>query len=163
MVLGIHRASGLYAYNIINSESPGTYYAFDTLWLNWMDKPFDTFEALYSKVDHQEPGKVVIEPMHSTPANPPKYAVGDIVMSTTDLTSGYLSIILDVDKAKSLYTDKLVYKEDNGTYTMLYDEWRRPGYTNFQVYESIYTQKVGNVDPKKVLKQYYSTELPVTQ
>ncbi len=163
MVLGIHRASGLYAYNIINSKSPGTYYAFDTLWLNWMDKPFDKFEAQYSKVDHQDPGKVVIERMHDPSTNPPKYVVGDIVMSTTDLTSGYLSIILEVDKGKNLYTDKLVYKEDNGTYSMLYDEWRRPSYTNFQVYESIYTKKVGNVDPKKVLKQYYSTELPITQ
>jgi hypothetical protein len=163
MVLGIHRASGLYAYNIINSESPGTYYAFDTLWLNWMDKPFHTFEALYSKVDHQDPGKVVIEPMHSRSADPPKYAVGDIVMSTSDLTAGFLSIILDMDKAKNIYTDQLVYKEDNGSYSMVYDEWRRPSYTNFQVYESIYTKKVGNVDPKKVLKQYYSSELPITQ
>lgn len=163
MVLGVHKASGRYAYGILRKQSDGTYYAYDTLWLNWMDKPFGDFEAEYSKVDHQDPKIVVIESLLSPSTNPPKYAVGDIVMSTSDLTSGYLSIVLDVDRANHRYTNNLVYKENDGSYSTWYDEWRRPSYTEFQIYEGIYTKKVGNVDPKKVIQEYSSSELPVTQ
>jgi hypothetical protein len=163
MVLGIHKGSGLYAYTIVHQRSDGTYEAFDEIWALWMDESFDKFETEYSKVDHTDPKNVVIMPMFSSSTNLPKYAVGDIVMSTSGQTSGFLSVILDVDRPNSLYTENLVHKENDGTYSTWYDEWRRPSYTSFETFESIFTKKVGNVDPKNVVKKYASTELPITQ
>jgi hypothetical protein len=162
MVKGIHQGSGLYAYSSVDKQNDGTYYALDTLWAMWFDEPFAQFEKEYRKVDHSDPNNVVIKRLLDPSKNPPKYEVGDIVMDTSSgATHGFLEIVLDVDTANTIYTSNLVYKEKDGTYSTWYDEWRRPRYSNFQVFE-MDKKKTDHVDPGTVAKKYASTELPVT-